>query len=202
MRMDWQKALKTALIMTVISALWSQGASALVRVSLKTTKGTIVLVLEDEKAPITSKNFLRYVDSGKLNGAVFFRAMKSDPEYGFIEGGIKTVKFPPIPHESTIKTGLHHLNGTLSMARFAPGTAASEFVICVGDMPYMDATDDKPYTDKEHDHLGYAAFGHVESGMEVVKSILHSRTVKKTAPGQWRNETLEKPVVIISAKRL
>ena len=167
------------------------------RVALKTTKGTIVIELEDQRAPITTKNFLRYVDAGKLNGAKFYRAMKSGPNDGFIQAVTSGIKYPPIAHEPTSKTGLSHTNGAISMARYATGTASNEFTLSVGDMTYMD--EGRKGSD---DNKGYAAFGYVVSGMEVVRLILHSKTARRDAPGQWKNQTLVKPVTIISARRL
>ncbi|HTN39539.1 MAG TPA: peptidylprolyl isomerase, partial [Asticcacaulis sp.] len=96
--------------------------------------------------------------------------------------------YPPIPHEPTTETGLSHTDGAISTARYAIGTASNEFTICVGDMTYLDAggtaTPDKQ---------GYAVFGHVVSGMEIVKHILKSRL---------DGETLVKPVIITSAHRI
>src|SRR5689334_22674666 len=115
--------------------------AARTRVRLETDKGVIVAELADDKAPITVANFLRYVDTGRMDGAVFYRASRAPgaPTVGLIEAGVKDpVKlFPPIAHESTLTTGLKHLDGTLSMARFAPGTATSDFSICCGDAPYL-----------------------------------------------------------------
>ncbi len=97
----------------------------------------------------------------------------------------------------TKETGLSHTDGTLSMSRFAPGTATADFIICVGDNTFLDAgqggSDDK---------LGYAAFGHVVKGMPVVHAILEGKIDKHTREGGWAGQMLAKPVDIISAKRL
>lgn len=167
-----------------------------VRVSLKTTKGEIIIELDGKHAPITVNNFLRYVDSGKLDGANFWRAASSGPS-GFVQATAKGPTYPPIRHESTKETGLSHTDGTLSMSRFAPGTATADFIICVGDNTFLDAgqggSDDK---------LGYAAFGHVVKGMAVVHAILEGKIDKHTREGGWAGQMLAKPVDILSAKRL
>src|SRR3954463_9521896 len=122
---------------------WAQAPPARTRVRLQTDKGLIVAELADDKAPVTVANFLRYVDSRHMDGAVFYRASHAPgaPNVGFIEAGVKDPAklYPPIAHESTLATGLKHVDGTLSMARFAPGTAASDFSIICGDAPQMDA---------------------------------------------------------------
>lgn len=169
-----------------------------VRVSILTDKGEIVVELDGKHAPTTTANFLHYVDTQKLDGGTFYRAMKSGSSAGFIQGTANGFAYPPIPHESTKKTGLSHVNGTISTARYAVGTATNEWTICIGDMTYMDAG-----RDPKGDNEGFAAFGHVVKGMDVVKKILYGRiSNKKAAPGEWQGQTLATPVKIISAKRV
>lgn len=169
-----------------------------VQVSILTDKGEIVVELDGKHAPTTTANFLHYVDTHKLDGGTFYRAMKSGEAAGFIQGTANGFTYPPIPHEPTTKTGLSHVNGTISTARYAVGTASNEWTICVGDMTYMDAG-----RDPSGDNAGFAAFGHVVKGMDVVKKILHGRiSSKKAAPGEWQGQTLATPVKIISAKRV
>jgi peptidyl-prolyl cis-trans isomerase A (cyclophilin A) len=117
---------------------------ATVRVNMDTGQGRIVIELETGRAPITAGNFLRYVDQKRYDGANFFRASRApgSADYGLIQGGVqndpaKVLK--PIAHEPTTKTGIKHTDGTLSIGRNAPGTATSDFFICVGDAPYLDA---------------------------------------------------------------
>jgi peptidyl-prolyl cis-trans isomerase A (cyclophilin A) len=117
---------------------------ALPRVTLQLAQGAIVLELAADKAPITAANFLRYVDASRFDGASFYRAMKLLPQplTGLVQGGAKNdpaKSFPPIAHEPTTQTGLSHKDGAVSMARYAPGTAGSEFFICVGDLSSLDA---------------------------------------------------------------
>jgi peptidyl-prolyl cis-trans isomerase A (cyclophilin A) len=125
---------------------WAQAASP--RVRLETEKGAIVVELADDKAPITVANFLRYVDTGRMDGAVFFRAVQAPgaPTVGFVQAGQKNPAklFPPIAHESTTTTGLKHLDGTLSMARFEPGSARADFSIMCGPAPHLDADPTQP----------------------------------------------------------
>ena len=168
------------------------------RVALTTSKGTIVIELEAKKAPVTVKNYLNYVSNHKYDGATFWRAADSGTS-GFIQASPVGPTFPPIKHESTKQTGLSHTDGTISMSRFAVGTATGDFVLCVGDNTFMDAG---PKSGSD-DHEGYAAFGHVVKGMNVVNSILHGRIAKgKAKQGGWTGQMLAVPVKIISAKVL
>ncbi|WAC46829.1 peptidylprolyl isomerase [Asticcacaulis sp. SL142] len=162
-------------------------------VALETSKGEIVIELYGKKAPITVANFLRYVDSGKFEGANFWRAMKSY-KGGFVQATANGHKFPPIAHESTKMTGLTHTDGTISMARYDVGTASNGFTISVGDMTYMDAGKDDPD--------GFAAFGKVTKGMDVVKKILNGKITKEKFESGWDGQMLAEPVTILSAKRI
>lgn len=170
------------------------------RVVIKTGRGSIVVELEAQKAPLTSSNFLRYVDARSYDGGTFFRAARTpgQPKDGTIVGApdAKVRPFPPIRHESTTKTGLKHLNGTLSLGRFAPGTATSNFFICVGDQPYLDAN-----PGASGDNLGYAAFGRVVDGMSVVEKILSLPTNGETKFADQRGQWLKPPVPIVSMRR-
>jgi peptidyl-prolyl cis-trans isomerase A (cyclophilin A) len=177
-------------------------APATVKVDMVTSAGSIVIALETRKAPITSANFLRYVDRKYFDGITFYRAAraKGAPKIGFIQGGINgdaTRWMPPIPHEPTTKTGLHHGDGTISMARTEPGTAAGEFILIVGDASYMDA-----HPKAKGDNAGFAAFGHVVKGMDVVKKILASPTWPKAGEGAFKGQMIKQPVKIISVRRV
>jgi peptidyl-prolyl cis-trans isomerase A (cyclophilin A) len=167
-----------------------------VTVQLTTTKGDIEIVLEAKKAPLTTANFLHYLDAGKIVGANFWRAAHSGPS-GFIQASIQGPTFPPIAHESTKMTGLSHTNGAISMSRFAPGTATGDFILCVGDNTYMDAG-----REGSDDKLGYAAFGHVIKGMDVVKAILKGKIDSHTREGGWAGQMLAAPIEITGAKRI
>ncbi len=168
-----------------------------VEVELDTADGPIVLELDGKDAPITTANFLHYVDGHKLDAGTFYRSVKYGKS-GFIQFNSGARTYPPIPHEPTSLTHLSHTDGAVSAARYAVGTASNEFTIVVGDMTYLDAggtaTPDKQ---------GYAVFGHVVSGMEVVHKILNGTISKaKPGPGEWAGETLAAPVVITSARRV
>lgn len=172
---------------------------ATVHVTLTTSEGPIALELESERAPITTANFLRYIDQKRLDGATFYRAVKVQPGYGLVQGGVnndpkKALK--PIAHEPTTQTGLSHKDGTISMARNAPGTAASEFFITVGDIPSMDADPKQP-----GDNLGFAAFGHVVGGMDIVRHMLDEPTSQTAGTGVMKGQMLAAPVKILSARR-
>jgi peptidyl-prolyl cis-trans isomerase A (cyclophilin A) len=170
------------------------------RVLMKTNHGSILVELEAEKAPITSGNFLRYVDAHAYDGGSFFRAARDPgaPKQGTIVGAPRPAihPFPPIRHESTTKTGLRHVTGTLSLGRFDPGTATNNFFICASDEPYLDAHPGEP-----GDNLGYAAFGHVLEGMPVVAKILSLPTNGATKFKDQRGQWLKPPVPILSMTR-
>ncbi len=172
------------------------------RVSLQTTQGTILVELAAQQAPITAANFLRYVDTRKLDGASFFRAARTRgaATRGFVQGGVRRpyiYQLPPIAHEPTSRTGLRHVDGTISMARTAPGTARSNFFITVGAQPGMDAQPGKP-----GDNAGFAAFGRVVGGMDVVRRILAAPTVPNAGRGAMKDQMIAQPVRIIAARRV
>ena len=145
-------------------------------VLIKTDFGNIKVEIFAEQAPITATNFLRYVDAGMFKGASFYRVVRLDNQPNnsvkieVIQGGLEFSEakkpYPPILHETTDKTGILHQDGTISMARLAPGSADSEFFICVGDQPELD------FGGKRNpDGQGFAAFGRVIEGQDVVLKI-------------------------------
>ncbi|HEY5290043.1 MAG TPA: peptidylprolyl isomerase [Caulobacteraceae bacterium] len=182
--------------------VWPALAQAsLPRVTLTTALGAVELELASDKAPISAANFLAYVDQKRLDGASFYRAMKlgSTPLNGLIQGGPQgdpAKVLPPIAHEPTIKTGILHKDGVISLARYAPGTATCDFFICVGDQPSLDAD-----PSQSGDNQGFAAFGHVVAGMDVVRKILLSPTSPTKGEGVMKGEMLEPQVAILSARR-
>lgn len=144
---------------------------------IKTQLGDIEAELYPEKAPKTVAAFLSYVDSGYYNNTSFYRVLKaeafaSDNNTGIIQGGLwqtkpdKKLTIPGIEHESTKQSGLSHQSGILSLARTAPGTANTEFFICIGDQSPLDAG-----RRGTEDGQGYAAFGKVFKGMDIVRKI-------------------------------
>ena len=143
-------------------------------VVLTTELGDIVLELDGKRAPITTLNFLRYAVSKRFDGIVFYRAMHlpwGAPPSGLIQAGTQSDPrrlLPPIAHEATTTTDVHHKAGAISMARYAPGTATGDFSILLSDIDGLDAN---PKADSEDDRQGYAAFGHVVKGMDVVRRV-------------------------------
>jgi len=176
-----------------------------VTVVLETSIGDITAEIEIERAPVTATNFLRYVDEKRLDGAVFYRAMRLDwgnQPNGLIQGGTqgdpKRV-LPPIAHERTSDTGLSHLRGALSMARYDPGTATGDFSIMLQTQPGMDAD---PGNADPAMRDGYAAFGYVVSGMEVVEAIHAAPTDPAKGEGWMKGQMLADPVKIVRARRV
>jgi peptidyl-prolyl cis-trans isomerase A (cyclophilin A) len=167
------------------------------RVVLETELGTIEVQLEDARAPLTTANFLRYLDGSFYDGGRFHRTVKMDNQPNnkirieVIQGGPVPERakqgFPPIPLERTSQTGLSHKDGVISMARDAPDTATSDFFICIGDQPSLDFGGMR-----NPDGQGFAAFGHVVQGMDVVRKI-------QAAPAQ--GQRLTPPVNILKARR-
>ena len=156
-----------------------QPAPAIV-VRVETALGNIEIDVDTVHAPLTAANFLRYVDDKLYDGGQFHRATRPDnyvpqlpdrPPMQIIQAGINSAKrpFAPIPLERTTTTGLKHVSGTVSMARGEPAdSATSDFFICVDDEPSLDFGS-KRYADGQ----GFAAFGRVVKGMEVVRRIQH-----------------------------
>ena len=151
-------------------------------VLIRTNMGDIEAELFPAKAPVSVGAFLKYVDSGYYKNGAFYRVVLEEGlsaagNIGLIQGGIwqtNDQKFPSIPgieHESTRKTGLSHTSGTLSLARTKPGTANTEFFICIGDQTQFDAGHEIG-----GDTLGFAAFGKVFSGMEIVRKIQEQKS--------------------------
>lgn len=171
-----------------------------VYVALDTPQGRIVIELAVAQAPITTANFLRYVDRKLYDKATFFRASRAPGavDYGLIQGGLQGIgALPPVAHEPTTQTGLKHVDGTVSIARTAPGTATSDFFICIGDAPYLDAN-----PTGAGDNLGFAAFGRVVQGMDVAKKILALPTPGKAINPVMKGQILDPPVPITSARRI
>jgi peptidyl-prolyl cis-trans isomerase A (cyclophilin A) len=184
------------------SPAWAQAPPTKPKVAITTGQGLIVVELEAQKAPITSANFLRYVDGGRYDRGEIYRAMrtKGAPETGLIEGGPPNDprgRFPPIAHEPTSQTGLKHLDGTISLARFAPGSGTADFFICVGPQPGLDADPTLP-----GDNLGFAAFGQVTQGMDVVRAILALPTGGVARNPTMAGQILSPPVQIVSMRRM
>lgn len=177
---------------------FAREAEGPVRVALVTDLGTIV-VETDPRAPLTSANFLAYVDQRRLDGLTFYRGMQLGPDAGLVQGGAsgaRNVILPPVPHEPTSQTGLSHTDGALSMAQSAPGTATADFFIVIGNLTSLDAGKAAP------DDPGFAVFGHVVEGMDIVRLILAAPKSPTEGEGIMRGQMLEPRVRIISARRV
>jgi len=180
----------------LLPSLALPGLGADPRVRIETELGRIVIEVSVSRAPVTAANFLRYVDAGLYDGTTFFRTVTLDnqPEDAVrievVQGG--TVDdgraFPAIPHETTDRTGLRHVDGGVSMARSAPGSATSSFFICINDQPDLDFGGRR-----NPDGQGFAAFGRVAEGMDVVRRIQR---------GPAAGQQLTPPVRIVSVRRV
>ncbi len=156
----------------------SSPKKAEVKIEMKTEFGSIIAELYPDKAPVTCENFIKYIRENKFEGLHFYRVVRMDNQpdnkvkIEVIQGGLGNdtdeSSFPPIAHETTQTTGVLHKDGALSMARLEPGTASSEFFICIGDQPELDFGGAR-----NPDGQGFAAFGKVIQGMDVVRKIQH-----------------------------
>ena len=169
-----------------------------VRILIETDAGEIEAEIDTARAPLTAANFLKYVDAGLFDDGRFFRTVRPDNQVdkpvkiSVIQAAASREKresfFPPIPLERTSVTGLSHKDGTLSMARAAPDSARDSFSICIGDQPSLDFGGGR-----NPDGQGFAAFGRVVRGMDVVRKI---------QMGTAQGETLTPPVRIHRIRRL
>jgi len=186
---------KHVLLLTFLMV--SCARETIIPISMETELGPIQLELYPDRAPITVSNFLRYVDENRYEDFHFYRVVHmenqpdNDVKIEVIQGGLgfdkHPMELPTIVHETTNKTGIRHLNGTLSMARMEPGTASSEIFICINDQPELD------FGGKRNpDGQGFAAFGKVISGMDVVRKI---QLLPET------NQMLDKVVKVNSIQR-
>lgn len=170
-----------------------------VPVAIETSAGRIVVALDKTHAPVTTANFLHYVDTHRYDGETFYRAMHQPGGKegdGLIQGGIRSNAlklFPPIKHEPTSETGLHNVAGAISMANAGPGTARADFFILASDIPALDATAADP---------GFAVFGHVTEGMDVVQKILASPVSATRGEGAMKGQMLDPPIKIIRMERV
>ncbi len=174
-----------------------QGADGLVRVRIESEQGAIEMEIDTVRAPITAANFLRYVDGGYYDGGQFHRTVKMDNQpdnttlIEVIQGGVSPdrvdARFAPISLERTTLTGLAHRDGAISMARSTPDSAVSDFFICIEDQPSLDFGGAR-----NADGQGFAAFGNVVEGMNVVRAI-------QAAPAE--GQKLTPPVRILRARR-
>lgn len=192
------KQVRAVVALVAVAVLGALPASAqLPRVRIHTALGDIIAAIDTINAPVSAANFLRYVDAGMYAGGSFHRTVKPDNQPGnavkieVVQAGRDSAhagEFAPIPLERTSVTHLSHRDGTVSMARGGPDTATSDFFICIGDQPALD------YGGRRNpDGQGFAAFGQVTDGMDLVRQIQQS-------PAQ--GQTLTPAIVIVSIERV
>jgi peptidyl-prolyl cis-trans isomerase A (cyclophilin A) len=170
-------------------------------VALVTDMGTLVVRLEDKRAPVTAANFLRYVDAKRMDGFTFYRTTRSwGPANMLIQGGNRgdaRLNYPPVAHEPTNVTGLTNCKGALSMARLAPGDATSEFFILLSDIKGFDAD-----PARSGDNAGFAVFGELVAGMDVAEKIYAAPVSETAGEGAMQGQMLDPQVRIVSARRV
>ncbi len=187
-----------ALVVCALSLLCAQAGAQTVRVRVDTALGAFEVEIDPVRAPITVANFLKYVDGGFYDGGRVHRSARLETQAArpvkieVIQAGIDSARrsdgFPAIPLERTSMTGIIHKDGTISMARSGPDTAVSDFFICIGDQPSLDFGGAR-----NPDGQGFAAFGRVVAGMDVVRAI-------HRAPADGEN--LTPPIAITRASRV
>lgn len=170
-------------------------------VALVTDLGTITVRLEDKRAPVTARNFLRYVDAKRMDGFQFYRSTRSwGSASQLIQAGNRgdaRRNFPPIAHEPTNVTGLTNCRGALSMARRAPGDATSDFFLLLSDIPGFNA-DPK----QGGDNAGFAVFGEIVAGGDVAQKIYAAPVSATAGDGVMKGQILAPMVTIKSARRV
>ena len=187
MRLLW----KIFAITAIFSMVFLGFANETPTVLIKTELGDITVDIYEKDAPITAANFLKFIDNDLFNGATFYRVVtmdnqpNNDVKIEVIQGGLgfgeSEQRFPPIEHETTVRTGIKHKDGVISMARNEPGSASSEIFICINEQPELD------FGGKRNpDGQGFAAFGKVIEGMEVVRKIQ-----QQPAEGQMLNPKIK-----------
>ncbi len=192
----------TTIIMVLTFA--ACGAEKTARVVFTTGLGDIEIEVYTDRAPLTADNFLYYVDNDLYDGEGFYRAVrpKTDPlgmGMQIIQGGLLSTESvtAPIDHETTQMSGLSHIDGAVSMARDEPGTgSAAYFFISIGENTFLDYGGTR-----NPDGQGYAVFGHVVKGMDVVRAIQMRETGGPSANTATNGQILTMPVTIITARR-
>lgn len=188
------------LVLLILFACCKQKNSTTPHIEIQTARGNIEIELYPLKAPKTVAAFLSYIDSGFYNNSNFYRVLSDENQPSnatkteLIQGGIWRSKnkiasqLPGIPHETTQQTGILHTDGAISLARLAPGTAGAEFFICIGKQPGLDYGGEN-IADKQ----GYAAFGKVVKGMDIVRKIYRQNE---------EDQYFDPPVAIFNIVRL
>ena len=203
-----QQLMRFLTVVFAASLFWTGAGSAAddasVRIEMATGEGDIVIELYLDKAPVTAGNFLNLVDNGDLDGGSFYRVVnagndRGSPKIDVIQGGLgnDAEGFDTIAHETTADTGILHTDGVISMARGAVGTASTEFFICIGDQPGLDHGEAR-----NADGQGFAAFGKVVSGMDVVRRINGLPAAAESYSEYTKGQILNDPVSIDRVQRV
>ena len=191
-----------ALSSTGISAKTPKSTPIRPWLQMKTSLGDLIIEVDPERAPLSSASFLSYVDKQLFDGAEFDRVVHPENDanpakISVIQGGVadQSKMLAPIPHEPTAKTGIRHLDGTISIARIAPGSGSGgSFFICIGEQPELDFGGRR-----NPDGQGFAAFGAVMKGMDVIRAIWAQPTAG--TDGSIESQLLASPVGIVSVRR-
>ncbi|MXX74869.1 MAG: peptidylprolyl isomerase [Holophagales bacterium] len=209
-------ALCAGALLVLFGGLACQSEENTVGVVLETALGEIEVLVYPDRAPISANNFQAWVEGGHYEGATFYRVTRPDNTTGpnpiqVVQGGLvgETLRrgessppgggpIPPIAHETTDTTGILNERGTIAYARLEPGTADSEFFFNVADNPALDTGN----TTRQPDGQGYATFGRVVRGMEILEEIQGLPTLAEAGSEVTRGQMLEQPVVIRSARVL
>jgi len=170
----WYKSAIFLLVVLLTGAVQCGRSSP--RVCISTEMGDIIVEIYPDRAPVTAANFLAHVERGDYANSVFYRVVRLDNQPDIrikievIQGGLffdeMVDTIPTITHETTRQTGMLHTDGVISMARNEPGSASTEFFICIGNQPSLDFGGER-----NPDGQGFAAFGKVVKGMNVVRAI-------------------------------
>lgn len=191
-------------LLTMLCA-FSAHAADKARVKLDTSLGPIVIEVDVKHAPLSAGEFLRYVGLRLYDGGAFYRVVRANDDQAparidVVQGGLTALDraLPPIAHESTAQTGIHHTDGVISLARREIGTTSgAKFFICLGKQPALDFGGNR-----NSDGQGFAAFGRVIKGMNIVRKIYRLPVDANSGTGPTKGQMLANPVVIRSASRL
>jgi peptidyl-prolyl cis-trans isomerase A (cyclophilin A) len=197
-------ALTVVLFVSAAATVADDDRGAIETIELDTGLGTITIELYTDRAPLSANSFLDYLDKGLMDEAVFYRVVTPENDNGsplisVVQGGLldEAKMLPPIAHETTAATGLSHVDGAVSIARAEPGTgSAGAFFISVGDNPSLDFGGTR-----NPDQQGFAVFGQVVDGMDVVRAIQQLPADQPTDNEYMKGQLLREPVKILSARR-
>jgi peptidyl-prolyl cis-trans isomerase A (cyclophilin A) len=174
---------------------------------IETSLGDIRIMLHADRAPVSAANFLAHADAGTFDGGSFYRVVRDDLDRPDIERPMNLIQggwgFEGLPeaeginHEGTDMTGLSHVRGAVSMARYDVGTATTEFFIMLNDTPGLDAG---PGGRNPGDEAGYAVFGQVVEGIEIAEAIMNRPAGREDGPDGFAHQFLTEPVTIITIR--